>query len=242
MKQFKLRNYMLAGVALVVMTGCHPDMWNNSRYKPMEKGEFFGAGESSSRTLVAGVVPYQSPRLDAHYYAGKNADDSFVEDLPAQIPLSKELLLRGQNRFDIYCTPCHGLQGAGNGMIVQRGFPAPPSYTDQRLLEVPIGYFFDVMTNGFGRMYSYKTRIAVEDRWAIAAYVRTLQLSQNATPDLLTQELVDIVSDPEKVNAFNENAVGAEDHHDGAAGGHEASGAQTGTASGDAETTHEEGH
>ncbi|PCJ64440.1 MAG: quinol:cytochrome C oxidoreductase [Candidatus Hydrogenedentota bacterium] len=218
MMKFKLKNLLLAGLAMTVMTGCHWDMWNQDRYEPLEKGDFFGEGETSSRMLVTGVVPYQDARLDTHYYQGRNADETFAAELPADIKLTKELLLRGQNQYDIFCTPCHGYQGLGDGMIVQRGFPAPPSYTDQRLLEMPIGYFFDVMTNGFGRMYSYKTRITVEDRWAIAAYTRALQLSQNATPDLLTQELVDIVSDPEKVDAFNTEALGGSEATHGDSG------------------------
>ncbi|HVO33612.1 MAG TPA: cytochrome c, partial [Elusimicrobiota bacterium] len=96
-------------------------------------------------------------------------------------PVTPELLARGRERFDIFCSVCHGRLGDGQGMIVKRGFPTPPSYHTERLRKEPIGYFFDVMTNGFGKMYSYGDRVPVRDRWAIAAYIRALQLSQNAS-------------------------------------------------------------
>ena len=108
--------------------------------------------------------------------------------LPATVPLNAELLERGRQRFDIFCSPCHDRTGTGNGMIVQRGLKQPPSYHQVRLREVPIGYLFDVMTNGFGAMYSLASRIPVQDRWAIAAYVRALQFSQNAVFDQLPDQ------------------------------------------------------
>lgn len=179
---------LLIGAA--VLTGCHQDMWNQKRYEPLEgAADFFGEGESSSRTFVAGTVPYQMAKTDTHYYEGK-VDGEYAAELPDQITLDIDLLRRGQDRYAIYCMPCHGAQGLGDGMIQQRGFPQPTSYTDQRLLESPIGYFYDVMSNGFGRMYSYAARVPVDDRWAIAAYVRTLQLSQNATPELLPEDIL----------------------------------------------------
>jgi hypothetical protein len=172
------------------LTGCHLDMWNQRRYEPLEKGAFFGDGQSSSRTLVEGTVPYQMAKLDTHYYQGR-VNGELVDALPQQIALTTELIDKGRERFGIYCSPCHGVTGHGDGMIVQRGFPTPTSYMDQRLLESPLGYFFDVMTNGFGRMYGYASRIPVDDRWAIAVYVRTVQLSQNATPDLLPADVLE---------------------------------------------------
>lgn len=189
----RLRPGVFAVVALLlgaaVLSGCHQDMWNQRRYEPFERGDFFGEGESSSRTFVAGTVPYKLPKTDTHYYEGR-VNGEFASELPEQITLNLALLQRGQERFGIYCMPCHGAQGLGNGMIPQRGFPNPPAYTDQRLLESPIGYFFDVMTNGFGRMYNYAGRVTVDDRWAIATYIRTLQLSQNATPALLPEDIL----------------------------------------------------
>jgi mono/diheme cytochrome c family protein len=168
-------------------------MWDNARLKPYEESAFFSDG-LSSRLPVPGTVPYLEPRTDDHYYAGK-IDGEFAETLPAQIELARELLDRGQERFMAFCFPCHDAQGTGNGMVVQRGFPPPPSYHIDRLREVPIGYFYDVMTNGFGRMYSYASRIEPKDRWAIASYIRVLQLSQNATPDVLPDELLETIDE-----------------------------------------------
>jgi mono/diheme cytochrome c family protein len=105
---------------------------------------------------------------------------------PKPPPLTLALLQRGQQRFRIYCTPCHSELGDGNGMIVQRGFPHPPSYHDERLVKAPTQHFYDVITHGYGAMYSFAARVAPEDRWAIAAYIRALQLSQHATPDDLS--------------------------------------------------------
>jgi len=177
------------------LTGCHLDMWNQRRYEPLEKGTFFGDGQSSSRVLVEGTVPYQMAKLDTHYYQGR-VNGELVDALPQQVALTPELIQRGHDRFAIYCAPCHGLTGMGDGMIVQRGFPVPTSYSDPRLLESPLGYFFDVMTNGFGRMYGYASRIPVDDRWAIAVFVRTVQLSQNATPELLPADVLEQARQP----------------------------------------------
>lgn len=171
------------------LTGCHWDMWNNARYKPLEPSPFFGEGQSSSRTLLADSVPYQQAHLDTTYYQGKNADGTFVAQLPREIELSRETLHRGMDRFMIYCTPCHGYTGNGDGMIVNRGFPLPPSWHIDRLREAQVGYFYDVITNGFGRMYSYGGRIPRDDRWAIAAFVRALQLSQAGTSETLPADM-----------------------------------------------------
>jgi len=104
------------------------------------------------------------------------------------VALTPQLLQRGQERFNIYCAPCHGATGEGNGMIVRRGYPPPPSYHIDRLRAAADGHFFEVITNGFGRMYEYGTRVPVEDRWAIIAYIRALQLSQHVTPEELPAE------------------------------------------------------
>ena len=226
MNLFTFKNATLLTLTLTLLTGCHWDMWDQAKYEPLEGGDFFGEGQTSSRPLVAGVVPYNAPRLDDHLYLGRDENGELVSDLPASVPLTKANLVRGRERYEIFCTPCHGADGESSGMITKRGFPQPPSYLDQRLLEAPVGYFYDVMTNGFGRMYSYKTRISVEDRWRIAAYVKTLQLSQNALPEMLTQEIVDTAeSEPEYVDpveqAFKElhgghgHGHGKEGHDDG---------------------------
>lgn len=219
MKQYTLKNWLLWSLAAVVLTGCHWDLWDQDRYEPLEQGDFWGEGENASRGLVEGTVPYQRANLDTVYYKGQDADGDFVSELPKEIVLSKELLHRGQERFNIYCSACHGETGLGNGMITKRGFPAPPSYSDDRLREVPIGYFYDVMTNGFGRMYSYATRIPVEDRWAIAAYIRVLQLSQHATPNLLTEDLLDKAKNPPVIDDGHHGAHGS-DHGGSGEGDH----------------------
>jgi len=228
MKTLTLKHGMILATCLLALSGCHWDMWDQDKYEPMERGDFFGEGETSSRTLVAGVVPYMQPRTDnPHFYAGRDESGELVTTLPAEILLSKANLERGRERYQIYCTPCHGSDGRATGMITKRGFPQPPSYTDQRLLEAPVGYFYDVMTNGFGRMYSYKSRISVEDRWRIAAYVKTLQLSQNALPQMVTEEILETAKnppayvDPADAGHHEEGGHGdghGEDHDDG---GHE---------------------
>ena len=215
MKWMSMKNWVLCGLVLATMTGCHPDLWNQDRYEPLESGaSVFGQGESSARMLVEGTVPYEGAKLDKAYYRGRNTNGELLTALPEQMMLSRELLKRGQERYGIYCSPCHGDQGAGDGMIVQRGFVPPTNFSNPRLLDSPVGYYFEVMTNGFGRMYSYASRIPVEDRWAIAAYVRVLQLSQNATPDLLTDELVNKAKNPPdpKVDAGHDAGHEADNH------------------------------
>lgn len=189
-----IRMMVLVG-CIALLAGCHWDMWNDSRYKPLEGSEYFGEGQSSSRMPVAGTVPYLKPGLDTHLTQGK-IDGVLATTLPEGIEVNQELLERGRDRFNIYCIVCHGASGHADGMIVQRGFPEPPSYHIDRLREVPIGYFVDVMANGFGRMFSYATRVSPEDRWAIAAYVRALQLSQGATPDQLPADVLEHAKHP----------------------------------------------
>jgi mono/diheme cytochrome c family protein len=117
---------------------------------------------------------------DAAYTTGRTPENLLVEDMPVEITL--EMLERGQERYNIYCAPCHGIDGYGEGMIVQRGFPQPQSFHTDRLRGAPDGYFYDVITNGFGRMFAYSYRVQPADRWAIVAYIRAMQLSQFATP------------------------------------------------------------
>ena len=132
----------------------------------------------ASRPLVPNTVARGHLNADEAFYTGK-IGTNLVETFP--FPITRQVLERGRERFDIYCSPCHGRTGEGNGMIVQRGFPAPPSYHIDRLRKAPVGHFFDVITQGYGVMYSYAQRVEPDDRWAIAAYVRALQLSRNAT-------------------------------------------------------------
>ncbi len=171
-------------------------MYDQPRYEPQEASSFFPDGEAN-RPLEVGAVAREEPgttlRTDLHLYKGK-VDGKDADALPKQVEFNRELLVRGQGRFRIYCTPCHGELGDGKGMIVQRGFtPPPPFYgqyvakdltgsvpTYKDLREAPLGHFFEVISNGHGAMYSYASRVAVKDRWAIAAYIRALQLSQGA--------------------------------------------------------------
>jgi mono/diheme cytochrome c family protein len=153
---------------------CRQDMQDQPKYKPLAPSRFFSDGKSA-RQLVEGTVPY-SPEGKAISPA---PDESKATTLP--FALTPQVMDRGQGRFNIYCAPCHGRLGYGNGVVAQRGFLAPPSYHIDRLRQAPVGHFYDVMTNGFGAMSSYADKVAPRDRWAIAAYIRALQLSQHAT-------------------------------------------------------------
>ena len=164
-------------LALISLAGCRQDMHNQPKYKPLRESDFFADGRSA-RPLPEGTVARGDLEQDAYYYTGK-VNGQPGNELP--MPVTKEVLDRGEERYNIYCSPCHSKVGDGNGMIVQRGFKQPPSYHTDRLRKAPIGHFFDVMTNGFGSMSEYKSQVSVSDRWAIAAYIRALQLSQNAT-------------------------------------------------------------
>ena len=168
---------ILAGA--LALAGCRQDMHDAPRYNPLRPSEFFANG-SSARMLVANTVPRGFVREDRHLYEG------IVDGKPADtfpMPVTADVLRRGQERYNVFCSPCHGRTGEGNGMIVQRGFRKPPSYHEDRLRNAPVGYFFDVMTHGFGAMQDYSAQVPVADRWAIAAYIRALQLSQRATVD-----------------------------------------------------------
>jgi mono/diheme cytochrome c family protein len=172
---------LLASVLCV--TACRQDMHNQPRYKPLGYTTFFD-DERSSRPAIDDTVARGQLNLDPARYTGKeNGKD--VDFFPIQITAAD--LARGQQRFNIFCSPCHGRLGDGHGMIVSRGLRQPPSYHDARLMNAPVGHFFDVMTNGYGAMYSYASRVPTDDRWRIVAYIRALQLSQNAPPELAQQ-------------------------------------------------------
>jgi mono/diheme cytochrome c family protein len=160
------------------LAGCRQDMHDQPKYIPLRPSEFFADGRSQ-RPLVEGTVARGHLKEDKAFYEGKGADGKPVTDFP--FPVTKEVILRGQDRYNIYCTPCHDRLGNGDGMIVRRGFRKPPSYHIDRLRQVPNGYIYDVITNGVGAMADYSAQIAPRDRWAIVAYVRALQLSQNAS-------------------------------------------------------------
>ena len=168
---------VLIAAAGLALAGCRQDMHDAPSYDPLQGTEFFSNG-AASRTLVANTVARGQLRTDEHLYTGK-VNGQVATEFP--MPITNEVMARGQERFNVYCSPCHGRTGQGDGMIVQRGFRAPPSYQEERLRNAPVGYFFDVMTNGFGAMQDYSAQVTVNDRWAIAAYIRALQLSRHAT-------------------------------------------------------------
>ena len=162
----------------LVLAGCRQDMHDLPRYKPLARSAFFGDGRSA-RPMVEDTVARGQLRDDSLLYSGKLGKD-FADAFP--FPVERELLRRGQQRYTIYCSPCHDQLGRGDGIVVRRGFKnKPASFHSDRLRGKPAGYFFDVMTSGFGAMQDYSAQIAVKDRWAIVAYVRALQLSQNAS-------------------------------------------------------------
>ena len=169
----------LVGVALVAMaaTACRQDMHDQPNYQPLEASTFFGDSQAS-RQLVPGTVAVGHLNDDDLLRTGK-VDGADATMFPFAV--TEEVMTRGQQRYDIYCSPCHAQTGLGDGMIVQRGFKRPPSYAEPRLREAAPGYIFDVITNGFGSMPDYAMQIKAEDRWAIVAYVRALQLAAHAS-------------------------------------------------------------
>jgi mono/diheme cytochrome c family protein len=177
------RRYPTAGLFLtaLLLAGCTREgrfqaisMWNQSRLKPLEASPMPDV-PSSSRPLVPGTVARGELSADDPISSGWSGG-KLVTTIP--LAVTPEVLERGQLRFTIYCTPCHGRLGNGQGMVVQRGFPPPPDYAIRRLRNAPVGHFFDVITNGYGVMYSYASRVPPRDRWAIAAYIRVLQASR----------------------------------------------------------------
>ncbi len=174
------KNRVLLGagaLAFLALSACRQDMHNEPRYRPLAASDFFSDGRSA-RPMVAGTVARGHLRIDDARYTGK-IDGEDVDQFP--IPIAKADIERGQTRFNIYCTPCHGRLGDGTGMVVLRGFRQPPSYYSERLVNAPVGHFFDVISNGFGAMPSYASRVQSDDRWRIVAYIRALQLSESAS-------------------------------------------------------------
>lgn len=169
---------LVLALAAGLGTACRQDMHDQPKYRPLRGSELF-EDQRSARPLVQGTVARGSLREDEVFFTGKQGKD-LVTELPPAVTVTPELLARGQEQYQIYCTPCHGRTGKGDGMVVRRGFKAPPSYHSDRLRTAPVGYFYDVMTNGFGAMADYAAQVAPADRWAIAAYIRTLQYSQYA--------------------------------------------------------------
>jgi mono/diheme cytochrome c family protein len=212
--------------------GCRQDMHDQPKYEPLDKSAFFADGRAS-RPLPDGTVARNQLRDDAPFYTGKTGQgqqgggaegaatvasqgvaatpsrnagvtaqyQGFVNTFP--FPIDQQALDRGQERFNIYCSICHGRTGDGLGMIVRRGYRQPPSYHDERLRQAPVGYFFDVITNGFGAMPDYSAQVPPDDRWRIIAYIRALQLSRQGTvadvpPD--KRDKIGTATEPEEAN------------------------------------------
>jgi mono/diheme cytochrome c family protein len=172
------RNWRRAfALSIVLSAGCRQDMHDQPKYIPLRESTFF-ADARSARPIVAGTVARGQLRDDELLYTGKmNGADATM----FPFAIDERVMARGQERFNIYCSPCHGRAGFGDGMVVRRGYRAPPSFHQDRLRNAPAGHFFDVVSNGFGAMPDYAAQVRPGDRWAIAAYIRALQLSEHAT-------------------------------------------------------------
>jgi mono/diheme cytochrome c family protein len=205
-----MRQIALIIVVLSLLTGCQQQMAEQPAYRPLEESPFFADGRSA-RPLPSGVVPRGPLQIGEPLYSGLSggpeavAIQEYSKALP--FPLTEEVLHRGQERFEIYCAVCHGFDGKGNGKIVQRGYTPPPNYVTDlsrgfehrgiriQLRDVPIGYFFEVISKGYGAMPDYESQVPPQDRWAIAAYVRALQISQHLRlADLPEEERAKILS------------------------------------------------
>ena len=171
-----LPRLLVLGLAALPLAGCQQKMADQPRYKPLAKSEFFG-DDRSARPAVEGAVARGALQNDELFHTGKIGGKE-ADIFP--YPVSEAMLHRGRERFDIYCAPCHDRTGRGEGLVVRRGFRPPPSLHIDRLRQAAAGHFFDVMTHGLGAMPDYAEQVGPEDRWAITAYIRALQLSQQA--------------------------------------------------------------
>ena len=179
MKRQNYRHTVYLLAVVVMIAACGQQMADQPRYDPLEASSFFADGQSA-RTPVEGTVARGQLQEDAQLFNG-GTDTVLATEFP--IPVTIEVLRRGQERYNIYCTPCHDRTGSGNGMIVRRGYARPPSYHTEILRRQPVGHLFRVISRGLGAMPSYSAQISAADRWAIIAYIRSLQLSQNAALD-----------------------------------------------------------
>ncbi len=174
--------------AVFLLAGCRQDMHDQPKYKPLRESNFF-ADKRQSRPVLPNTVARGDLREETEFYTGKTAADAKVDLDYFPMPITRAVIERGHQRFDVFCSPCHGRLGNGAGMIVKRGFKAPPSYHIQRLRDAPVGHFYDVITNGYGSMYNYASQVPPRDRWAIVSYIRALQLSQNVQGADITTEM-----------------------------------------------------
>ena len=197
---------------MAALAGCRQDMQNQPKFIPLRSSEFY-SDRRSARYPVPGTIPQlddksmDKEQLDhnSYFLSGKHGT-IYGNELPGDSADTRaQILARGQERYNIYCTPCHSELGDGNGMIVQRGYKRPPSFHVQRLKNAPLGWFYDVISNGFGGMPDYAAQIKPADRWAIAAYIRAVQLSQSATEADVAQ------GDREKLSKPEENGISIPD-------------------------------
>jgi hypothetical protein len=165
-----------ASALLLTVAACRQDMHDQPKYRGLRGSDFFADGQSA-RPLVANTVPRGRLNEDTLLTTGKEGENPTTV---FPFPITEQVMARGQERFDVFCSPCHGRTGLGDGMVVRRGYRRPPAFSDERVRTAPVGHLFDVMTNGFGAMPDYQVQIPVNDRWAIAAYVKALQLSAYA--------------------------------------------------------------
>ena len=203
-----LRTSLTGGLLAAALCACRQDMHDQPKKKPQSANVLFADGKTA-RNFVPGTIPHDNSddlhsgdsrwlAEDAAFYTGK-LDGKPVETFPLKVDAA--LLARGENRFAISCTPCHGRLGNGDGMVVARGMKRPPSWHIERLQKSPPGYFYDVITNGFGAMYDLADRLNPKDRWAVVAYIRALQLSQNVKYDELSAQEKELIEQSEHKTA-----------------------------------------
>jgi mono/diheme cytochrome c family protein len=193
----QMSNKVLSGALLILSlaaAGCsRMDMQDQPKYRPQRPSDFFADGRSE-RQPVEGTIARGALDEDTAFYQGKDASGKDIDAFP--IAVDKAVIERGQQRFDIYCAPCHGRIGNGLGMIVRRGFKQPPSYHIDRLRNAPVGHFYDVISNGYGAMQDYAVQLQPRDRWAVIAYIRALQYSENASVTDLPQQVRGLLPQP----------------------------------------------
>lgn len=198
----------VAAISLLAAGCSRLDMQDQPKFKAQGANDFFVDGRDG-RPELEGTIARGELNEDAAFYQGKDASGKDIDAFP--IAVDKAFIQRGHQRYDIYCSPCHGRLGNGLGMVVQRGFKQPPSYHIERLRNAPVGHFFDVITNGYGAMLNYSQQIQVRDRWAIISYIRALQYSQNANVnDLPTEARAQLPPPGQAMNGQMKNAMQAE--------------------------------
>lgn len=191
-----MRRLLFISLLTLFLSACGMNMYDQPKVEWEERTPFL-PGNVGVQPIPDGTVSRQRGAVDESFYSGIG-DQGLISESP--IPVSVEFLERGQERYNIYCSPCHNFNGNGLGVIVQKGMVQPSSFHEQRLRDQPIGYFYSAITNGFGRMYSYASRVPPEDRWAISSYIKALQLSQNAqladVPEEFQNQLEPPASEP----------------------------------------------